>query len=188
MKASSSKYDQISINHQEITAILEDQREKLISEIHYLHSLMISCKLGMDICVEKNNMRIAIMIMLKQTYLASRMKSVQFLIKLNDDSVYSSGVKLTRKLQVAKQMTNFIYKKRQILDEDNIADFLASDPEFVQAVSIEINLRNMDKIEAEEQVLRIFQEKKIYPNNVKRRKYAKRTNISLKETNKNSDS
>ena len=85
-------------------------------------------------------------------------------------------------------MTNFIYKKRQILDEDNIADFLASDPEFVQAVSIEINLRNMDKIEAEEQVLRIFQEKKIYPNNVKRRKYAKRTNISLKETNKNSDS
>ena len=180
LKVPNSKYDKTTLSHQKITEILEDQREKLISEIHYLHSLTISCKLGVNICAEGNNMRIAILIMLKQIYVASRMMSVQFLIKQNDDSVYSSEVQLMRKLQIATQITILIDKKRQILDGDNIADFLDSNPEFLLALNVEVESKNLDKLEAEKQVRKIFQEKKNYPSNVNRRKYVKSKGKDLK--------
>ena len=170
LKVSNSN-NELPKSDQELASLQRDQREQLISEIHYLHTVAISCKLGIDKCFQKDKTQVAVLIMLKYMYIESRIRLVQSLISRSDDLAKTSGLELYRKAQLANQISNAMQRKRHILDSDNIADFLNSNKDFIAELENETKDYFLNIKEAEIKVDIIFQKKKNSISNSKRRKY-----------------
>ncbi|CAG9329406.1 unnamed protein product [Blepharisma stoltei] len=61
-------------------------RAELISRIHSLHSVKSECKQGIEICAIQKEKSKAIILKAKQEYINGKLKEIQDLIKLIDDS------------------------------------------------------------------------------------------------------
>ena len=112
---------------------LEDIQISLIDEMHYIHSVILECKLEYENCIFKRNKDLALKVKLKQYFLASKMEYYQEIVKKIENSKNSLIFNVTFKYELLIEAKKILNEKKGLMLENNAKKILENDSNFISS-------------------------------------------------------
>ena len=161
-----------SLQYENLNEQLEELRKTTISEIRRLHNLVLECKTEIETCVTQNNKPLAILIKMKQTYIKTKSKTLQELIR-NIDEIVPETKNSKRKKEIFNQGNKLVVEFQEPIFSNDLHKLMEGDEEYNKKVVGELNKANLIMSEIEREIEEEFLEKDSSPARLKRRRYSK---------------
>lgn len=180
MKKSTVKLTTASVTQLDVKTSLIERRANLVSEIHKLHMVNLSCNEGIETCLINSKKSLLMLLKLKQEYLKFRMRTMQELVKVIDDSIDAIGIRMTKKREIIEQADKTLSSSNVALESDNVKLITENNNDVISDIEQELKFQNVcsrEKIETE--VENALNDVSNGSRNPHRRRYSKKHRSTL---------
>ena len=164
------------LSSEEIKELLIEKRNEAVEMIHKTHMVSLSCRYGLETCIIKDNKRGAEVIIKKQAYLKDKIRKLQELIKVIDESADNIGVRMSKKNSLLAEATDLLNENNEILLNDNVSNIVNNDRKVVKIIESKLKPMSISSSDIKIEMKSVFMNKSWSQGvtSLHRRRYSKK--------------